>query len=176
MKTLIVYYSYSGNNKIFAEETARRLDAETREIIEEGARSEKRIVMDMIFHRYPKINMTTDRISEFDLVLFFSPIWMFGIASPLRSCFKLIRSSIKRYGFVSISGGALGPNRGICKELVRRLGKNQAFMLDLNMAKFLVKDQNVDPKTTSTIRLEQNMEKLNSLVSITTAAVNALQI
>lgn len=176
MKTLIIYYSFSGNNRILAEETALRLGAETMEIKEVGTRSEKRIVLDMIFHRYPKIHFEPDLVSEYDLVLFFSPIWMFGIASPLRTCFKLTRSRIKNYGFVSLSGGALGPNTKISKELVRRLGKNQVLMLDLSIANFMMNGREKDAKATSAFQLEKNPKVLNSLSSIVSASVNALQI
>ncbi len=176
MKSLIIYYSHTGNNKMLAEETAKKIGAEIVEVEETEARSHKRIVMDMLFNRYPEIKKIPQRVSEFDLVIFFSPIWMFGIASPLRTCIRTIRNQIKKYSFVSLSGGALGPNTRISKELVRRIGKNQAFLFDLNISNFLITEKKNDVNTTSAVRLEKDSKELDSLVSIVTGAVNGLKV
>jgi hypothetical protein len=42
----------------------------------------------------------------FDLILFFGPIWMGQIATPLRAYLKHLKTNKGRYVFVSISGGA----------------------------------------------------------------------
>ncbi len=174
MKTLIISYSYTGNNKVLAEETANILNADLFILEENKQRTIKKIVLDMILHRYPGIKKCPDKIYEYDLVIFFSPVWMFGISSPVRTCMKEIRRQIKRYAFVSLSGGALGPNTGISRELVRRLGKNQAFLLDFNISNFLADLEAQDVKTTSSVLLNKKSNELDSLTSIISQTVKSL--
>lgn len=56
MKTLIVYFSFSGNNELLAKDVAKDLEADLLQITEPKKRGIFRIMLDMLFNRFPKIN------------------------------------------------------------------------------------------------------------------------
>jgi hypothetical protein len=97
------------------------------------------VLLDMIFdRRIPKITMSqANNIEEYDLVLFVGPVWVGRVASPFRACFKQYRPKIGRYAYVSISGGADGPNIKLEKGLTNRLGKSPVSLIDLHIADLL---------------------------------------
>lgn len=134
MKTLVVYYSRTGNNKALAERVATELGAEVFPVLEKGEKTVGRIMFEMILGIKPRLKIAPPDASAYDLVLFMGPVWMFHVPSPLRSCFSRMRRTIRKYAYVSVSGGALGPNPGLARELVSRLGKKLVMLLDLNVA------------------------------------------
>lgn len=167
MKTIIIYYSHTGNNALLAEKIAKDLGAPLFQLLEAKPRTTARIFFDMLFQRKPKLMGLPENIEDADLVLFLGPVWMFHIPSPLRSCFQALKSKVKRYAFVSLSGGALGPNPGLAKELVRCLGKNMAFHLDLTATQFCQVKGNPTTEDTRNFHLKdfpQDLEKLSRLV------------
>jgi hypothetical protein len=96
-----------------------------------------KIVLDVMFSRTPKIIMPLEKIEAYDLVLFVGPVWMGQIASPFRACFNQLGQKIDKYAFISICGGADGPNPNLADELGERLGKDPVCLLDLHIADLL---------------------------------------
>lgn len=137
MKTMVLSYSWSGNNEDLATNLAARLGAEHVRISEPKSRTMLTVVLDMIFNRTPKIHLPVENIEAYGLVLFVGPVWMGQIAAPLRTCFQKLRPNIGKYGFVSISGGADGPNPKLADELEKRLGKDPVCLIDLHIADLL---------------------------------------
>lgn len=139
MNKLIISYSLTGNNDSLAANLAQAIEADHVRITESKKRTNGTIFMDLIFNRNPKIDMQAVEIGKYDLVIFSGPIWVGSVATPLKSCFKQLRSSIKQYAFISVSGGADGPdcNNKVPDELKKRLGKEPEFVLDFHIAKFL---------------------------------------
>jgi len=105
------------------------LAAEHVSITEPGKRTMGTIMLDTVFGRTPKIRMPAAKVEEYDLVVFVGPVWMGNVASPFRACFRELGAKIGKYAFVSISGGADGPNPKLAAELAKRLGKNQSRCL-----------------------------------------------
>jgi putative NADPH-quinone reductase len=163
MKTLIIYYSYTGNNKLLAEKVRETLDADIFQLEDVKPRTMKSIVLDMLFQKKPRIKAMPENISSYELVVFMGPIWMFHLPSPLRSCMHKIKRDIKRYAFISVSGGALGPNTGIAKELVKRLGKKLAVAVDFNIAQFCTVSFEATTKDTGEYKLSDHPEDLQRL-------------
>jgi len=75
------------------------------------------------------------------------------VASPLRAYFKRLKGRLGRYAFVSISGGADGPNPKLGAELSQRLGKEPAAVIDLHIAALLPADPKPTRQDTSSYRL-----------------------
>ena len=149
MKTIIVYYSLTGNNAALAEKVAFELGAESFRLVErKEGRTTKDIIVDMILERRPELRALPPNLESYDLVVFMGPIWTFHIPSPLKTCFRGLKSKLRKYAFVSLSGGALGSNTKIASELVRRLGKGMALQLDLNIAHYC--ETSIDPTTKET--------------------------
>ncbi|MBN1499405.1 MAG: hypothetical protein JW982_04590 [Spirochaetes bacterium] len=166
MKKLIIYYSHTGNNALLAEKAAAGLGADIFRLMETKPRTTKTIVADMIFNRYPELNDIPDNIFDYDLVIFMGPVWMYHVASPLRTCFKHVKSKIGKYAFVSMTGGALGPNTKISSELVKRLGKKLVINLDLNSAHLCTINRNPTTKDTGSYLLSEHPDDLAHLVKI----------
>jgi flavodoxin len=140
MKAAVISYSLTGNNAKLAEGLAESLSADRFSISEPGKRTMGTIAMDKVLGRTPKIMMQETKVEEHDLVVFVGPVWMGGVASPFRACFKQLGPKIRKYAYVSISGGADGPNPKLAEELTRRLGKKPAALVDLHIADLLPPD------------------------------------
>jgi flavodoxin len=136
MKTIVISYSFTGNNQALAASLATTLAAEHVSITEPKPRTMAKIVLDVVLNRTPKI-VPVEKTQAYDLVLLVGPVWMGQIASPFRACFKQIGQSIEKYVFISISGGADGPNPKLADELERRLGRKPVHLLDLHIADLL---------------------------------------
>ncbi len=137
MKAIVISYSLTGNNQDLAASLAATLGTEHVRITEPKTRTMGKIVLDVMFNRTPKIVMPVETTDAYDLVLFVGPVWMGQIASPFRACFKQLGHKIDKYAFISISGGADGPNPKLTDELKKRLGKEPARLIDLHIADLL---------------------------------------
>ena len=137
MKTIAISYSLTGNNQDLAASLATTLGADHVRITEPRSRTKTTIALDIMFRRKPKIVVPLEKTEEYDLVLFVGPVWMGQIATPFRACFEQLGPKIDRYAFISLSGGADGPNPKLADELVRRLGKEPVCLLDLHVANLL---------------------------------------
>jgi flavodoxin len=100
MKTIVISYSFTGNNQDLAASLAATLGAEHIRITEPKPRTMTTLALDMMFNRTPKIVMPVTDIEAYDLVLFVGPVWMYQIASPFRACFKRLCQKIGEYAFI----------------------------------------------------------------------------
>ena len=55
MKILVIYFSYSGNNRLLAEYLGKRIGGDICPIVEEKRRTFLTIILDMMFNREPNI-------------------------------------------------------------------------------------------------------------------------
>ena len=165
MKTTVISYSFSGNNKALADSIASVLSAEHINITESRTRTFGTIALDMLFNRTPKVYPTMNSIEVSDLILFVGPVWMGHVAAPFRGCFKVVKSNLKEYAFISISGGADGPNPNLGGELKKRLGKLPAAVIDLHIAEILPSNPTPTKEDTSSYRLiKEDIERLTDRI------------
>lgn len=170
MKTTVISYSLTGNNQALAAGIASEFSSEHISITEPKPRTNAIIAFDMLFNRTPKVNPTADSVKDSDLVIFVGPVWMGQVAAPLRAYFKHIKTGSNKYAFVSISGGADGPNPKLAQELSRRVGKAPVAVIDRHIAALLPSDPQPTRADTSAYRL--NDEDVRGL---TTEIVKALR-
>jgi len=139
MATKVISYSYTGNNDALAEKYANAIGAEHFRIEEKRRRTMLRIVADTIVESSPKLKRSHEEINRDDKVFVFAPIWMGKIATPARPWLKKIGECGADYGFISISGGADGPdsNDRVLTELETRVGRPPAVFEDLHIADLL---------------------------------------
>lgn len=167
MKTVIISYSFTGNNLALEKSLAKKIDAKHFQVTEPQTRTIGKIILDIVFNLTPKINQIDySQISSDDLIIFIGPVWIGKISTPLRSCFKYFKKQSNNYIFVTISGGAMGPNSKISKELEKRLGRKPVKVLDLLIAKlFLPQNPKPTSEETSKYHLSQkNIEELTNIV------------
>jgi flavodoxin len=113
MKTLIVYYSNTGNNELLVFHLQKKLQCEILKIEEAGRRSGLTIFLDIVFNRTPKLKEHAVQLNQYDHIIFAGPIWAGRIASPLRAFMRSEKSFIKSYSFITFCGG--GSNEQIEK-------------------------------------------------------------
>ena len=168
MKATVISYSLTGNNKDLAASLAAALGAEQIRITEPKPRTMGTIVLDMVFNRTPKIVMPVEKTEAYDLVLFVGPVWMGQIATPFRACFKQLGQKIGQYAFISISGGADGPNPTLADELKKRLAKEPVCLVDLHIADLLPSEPKPTRKDTMAYRInERDVKYLTDTVMAT---------
>jgi flavodoxin len=90
MKTLVVYYSKSGNTRRVAEEIAKALGGETEELVEIGVKRSG--ILGFLFAgrdgmrgRPSKIEPAKKRPADYDLVVIGSPVWGWNLVPAVRS-------------------------------------------------------------------------------------------
>ena len=173
MKIAVVSYSLTGNNEALAKNTAEELAAEHIKITECKHRSMSTIILDLIFNRTPQVQPNPDIISSYDLLLLFGPVWMGKVASPLRSYLSYLKTNACKYAFVSISGGAIGPNPELKHELEKRAGREPIRIIDQHVADLLPSDPKPTLKVASAYRInsEEILKLTDTIVKTVREAV-----
>jgi flavodoxin len=155
MKTIVISYSLTGNNDSLAAGIANELSASHMIIEEPKPRTMGTIAFDMLFNRKPKINEDKFTIDHADFIIIVGPVWMGKVASPLRPVLKKIKKASKKYAFVSISGGADGPNPKLGHELTKKSGSRPVAVIDMHIADLFPPDSKPTREDTSSYRLKE---------------------
>lgn len=176
MKVQVVSYSRSGNNDLLAREVARQLGAGHHALKEQKERGIGGMALDMILGRRPALKDLPGPPEDADLVLIMGPVWMFRVPAPLRTFMHAWKGKVGRYAWASLSGGALGPNTGLQKDLYRRMGKGLAFCLDLQIAGFGMAAGSgaAAAEDTGNWKLEDHPRVRENLADLVVRAVRAL--
>jgi len=153
MKIVVISYSLTGNNEALANSIAKEFAVEHIKITEPKHRTMGSIVLDIIFNRTPHVQPIPDILEKYDLILFFGPVWMGHVATPLRAYLKYLKTNLRKYAFISISGGADGPNPKLAGELIKRVGKEPVALINLYIADLLPPDPKPVRKDTMAYRL-----------------------
>lgn len=99
------------------------------------------------------------------MILFLGPVWMGHVASPLRAYFNYQKTNPHGYAFISISGGADGPNPKLDGELKKRTGKEPTTLINLQIKDLLPTDPKPTRKVTSAYKLnDEEIKKLTSVI------------
>lgn len=170
MKAMVISYSHTGNNRDLASSLAAALGAEHVQVTETKRRSMGTIVGDLMLNRTPAVSFSAQGIEEYDLVLFVAPVWMGHVATPLRACFRQLGPKLNRYAYISICGGADGPNPKLADELTKRLAKEPALVLDLHIADLLPAEPKPTRDDTSSYRISHS-----DVRQLTATAVTSVQ-
>lgn len=165
MKIVVISYSLSGNNEALANSIAEEFAVEHIKITEPKPRTMGSIILDQIFNRTPQVQPIPDRLEKYDLILFFGPVWMGHVATPLRAYLKHLKTNLRRYAFISISGGADGANPKLAGELKRRVGTEPTALIDLHIADLLPSNPKPVRKDTSAYRINNgDIKKLTDTI------------
>jgi hypothetical protein len=169
VKVAVVSYSMTGNNQALAERVTKEFAAEHIRIAEPKRRTMGKIVLDLLFNRTPKVQPAPDKLGDYDLLLFIAPVWLGQVAFPLRAYLKHLKANPRRYAFISISGGADGPNPELAGGLLKRVGKEPVALIDLHIADLLPPD----PKPTRQMTMDYRLNA-GDLEKLTTTIVSAM--
>lgn len=162
MKTTVISYSLTGNNEALAKMMASHLSADHISVAESGKRAMGKIVFDVLFNRVPATKVTLNGAEDSDLIIFTAPVWMGKAATPLRNLFSQLKETGPRYVYISVCGGADGPNPGLRDELTERMGTAPAAVIELHIADLLPSEPK--PKRKDTMHYRLNEEEIASMV------------
>ena len=119
MRPVILFYSFTGNNRLLAETLAARLGCPTVEVVETRRRTPLRILLDLALRRFPKIAPLD--LPAYDRLIVISPLWNRWIAHPMRAALRALGGEIGPYAFVSFSGGERPGHVGFVDDQLKRL-------------------------------------------------------
>lgn len=104
MKTLVLFYSKTGNNRYLAEHCAAALDADSEEI-----RPRLDLVPFLILFSLAKrslgIRQLHHDVASYDRIILCGPIWMGQLIIPLRAFLKKYGAKVKALVFMTSCGG-----------------------------------------------------------------------
>ncbi|HEY9108348.1 MAG TPA: flavodoxin [Roseateles sp.] len=112
-KILVITYSFTGTGNRLTELLCRSRNWDSAAIVERRPRKAwvtLRCVVDSLFRRRPPIIYNGPDPSGFDLVVLVAPIWLYRLASPMRSFVASFRRSLRRVAVISVMGGRGGQN------------------------------------------------------------------
>lgn len=108
-RTLVAYYSMSGNTRVIASEIGNVVDADIEEINEprrrHGIGGVMRAMFDAVMRREPPIVSANHDPARYDLLLLGGPVWAGRMASPVRTYAKRFGTSASHVAFFCTEGG-----------------------------------------------------------------------
>lgn len=165
MKTTIISYSMTGNNKALAASIASELSAEHINVTEPKTRTNGKVALDMIFNRTPKVSPAPSSLDVNDFLIFVAPVWMGQVASPLRAYMKELKGTLNKFAFVSISGGSLNDNPKLPEHVTKKFGQEATAVIDMHIADLLPSGKEASMKDSSSYRLtEEHKKELTSKI------------
>jgi hypothetical protein len=122
---LVVCFSYTGTSRRLAQLLCSHHGWPLGEIVEErprsGAAGTLRCVLDSLLRRHPAVRYEGPDPDDFHTVVLVSPIWIYGLAGPMRS-FVAARREALRHVAVIFTMGSGGASNAIA-EIGRVLGR-----------------------------------------------------
>jgi hypothetical protein len=135
MSFLVVYFSYTGNNRLLAEEISERLKCDACPIVEKKPRTDITNLLDIVFKREPKPEPLALSPGNYDHIIFIGPLWNAKLANPMSALIKRERWSISDYSFISLCGyRRSGQLESVRDQLQQLTGKYPEAMAELAIA------------------------------------------
>lgn len=135
MRILIVYYSFTGNNKALAEKLQHLLHADILRIEEERKRTNFSIFLDMIFRRKPKLKKYNFLPFAYDHLILIAPVWAGKVSTPMQRFLELEKGVIKKYSFISLCGGIAGQREKLEDHLFTTTRRKPELVAELWLSK-----------------------------------------
>ncbi len=149
MKTLVVYYSRTGNTKTIAEALAEALNADIDEIIDlkkrMGLLNWIRAGRDALRKKLTQIKTQKNPI-EYDFILIGTPIWAGNMTPAIRTYIKENPLEQKKISFFITSGG---DKRQHVMDALREITPNNEYISNFGILGKLVKKGNYKDKVNS---------------------------
>ena len=136
-KVLVVFYSYTGTCRQLAQLLSAQLGWPTGEIVDAHSRSGPtgtlRCVADTLLRRRPLIRYDGPDPKAFDAVVLVSPIWVYGLAGPMRSFIAERAADLRQVAAISAMG-AQGASNAVA-EIARLLGHAPVLTIGVHFAR-----------------------------------------
>ncbi len=153
MKTLLVYYSHTNNNKVLAGELMKRLGCTVLRLEERKRRTGFTILLDLALNRLPVLKTYPDSMRDYELVILLAPVWAGKVAAPMKSFLEQEKFNIQKYSFITLCGGAPGQDIKLKGELTKILHKEPFRLTELWVNDLLPEERRNTIKYTSGYRV-----------------------
>ncbi|MEW7289961.1 flavodoxin family protein [Aquimarina sp. 2304DJ70-9] len=166
MKTLIVYFSFTGNNKALADTLGKDLGADVLQITEPKKRGMFKIMLDMLFNRFPRINELSIPWGQYDHILLMAPIWNYLIANPMKTFVRKNKTYLKNYSFITLCSGRETQNEKIAKQLKKLATYEPQAIIEFEILKLPTYEEQkssiykVTPDDLKTFKLHETYQKI----------------
>lgn len=137
MKTLIVYYSLSGNNRLLVAELCKRLQCDAFELRPRKRRTKLDLLIDAFAYRTPPNDPLPFDLLDYDRVIMVAPIWNARIAAPIRAFARQHGGKLGNYAFVTACAGRPLQYVRLYNELTRFVGRGPKQLVQLEMQALL---------------------------------------
>lgn len=117
MKKIIVYYSFEGNTKYFAEALAKELDADIlflepkKELKSKGFYKYIWGGRQAVMKEKPQLKEYNFKYGDYDTIIFGTPVWASSFAPPLLTFFNIEDIINKKVGFFYCHKGGPGKTK-----------------------------------------------------------------
>lgn len=149
MKYVVIYYSFTGNNRLLASELQRRLGCDCVEVFEPHRRSRITILLDVLFDRKPGISWTPCNLGSYDKAVLVAPVWAGHIAAPLAAFVARHKNVLPPFAFLSLCSGVPGQPARIHDELRELTGRAPDLVDQLDVNQLLPAEQRNKARYTS---------------------------
>lgn len=119
MKTCILSYSLSGNNRKLAQRISEKLELEHFRIETKSKINMFTIYLYILFNKTPDVTKRSSEFSNYDFLIIIGPVWMEKLAAPLRGFLNFVKNNKKQYAIISLGGGDINSKSGIYSESYR---------------------------------------------------------
>ena len=133
-KTLVVYYSLSGNTKQIAENIAAKTNADVFEIkttepMQEGVKFHLEIKQQLKSKEYPSIQENLPDSNDYDTIFVGFPVWWYTIATPVLAFLQKADFKNKKVVPFSTQGSNYGTSFADFNAMAKnaKIGKEQSF-------------------------------------------------
>jgi flavodoxin len=133
MKTLVAYYSRTGNTKKVGKALAEKINADI-EAIESNTKDKgmANLAMQAFMRIHAKISATTKDAASYDLVVIGSPVWAGKMSSPIRTYLAKNKNKFTSVAFFCTHGNPDSEGSVKMLESMESLsGKKAAAVLDV---------------------------------------------
>ena len=160
MKTLIVYYSFTGNNQALAFKLRERLQCDILRLEETGGRTGFSILLDLVFKRHSKLKKYNVRLRDFDKIVLIAPVWAGAVGTPMQTFLQNEKDNIRQYSFITVCSGAAGQREKISQALQSTLGIKPSLVEELWVNDLLPPEKRNKIRYTTPYRLKEADWKL----------------
>lgn len=130
MKSLVAFYSRTGNTKIVAEALAGALGADIEPIVSDTeGKGMGRLVLETLLKTRARIGAIRNDPSSYDLIVVGTPIWAHNVSGPVRTYLEQNKNKFKSVAVFCTYGGS-GSERAL-KTMEKLCGRPALGKLDV---------------------------------------------
>jgi len=138
MKTLVAYYSFTGNNAKLANYLKDKMGCDIFAVQTQKKMSMWGILMSLIFRKKVVLQDYKIDLKAYDKIVLVSSVWFGNVAFPFKTFLQREKDNIKNYQFISICLG--GQKENLEKALTKIIEKPPEKVVEISFKK--LKEEN----------------------------------